>query len=590
MSGDLVPVPAALLRPYASVLLLRCLGGDPATAFGRLHEFLEAARRTSRVRVSVPVASAEFDSAEFDQVTMAVHRVEQRPGWLTEAVYLDVSHELTIAARRGRFIALHAPGPVRDALRRWLDGPAGTTLRRVPAAALEGALLRGEAKSLWLRGTHPRRSTKVDSKAISGTDLRFALSPFDDATFAVASARSALGAEASGAALRGTVGTTPHRSLVWNRQTESMPEFLQCIGELITVVERALDRPAIPEPAFPVLAQRLPDLTGVGGAYDASRADLDERPDTAGPLDGLLLEVTGTPDSADFDLDVTGDGAEPVRLRGEVGIGAGRVRIRFGFRDEPADRGRGEEVLDALDQLTVYYASGHAISGGGVFRPRISRQAFPNWSWADFAGRDITREKPRVAHGRLDEIHLAIGADGDRSLFGWVVEQYGSGFLTCDDGAGEVADFVHVDHDGTLSLVHVKSSASRAPGRHISASAFQVVVAQAVKNVLFLEPEPLARQLRRPPVASPACWVDGRRVPDRAGLLRRLARRDARDRARVVIVQPSLSKRRYDRLYAGNGRPSDEMLRLRRLENLLNSARPTVAGVGADLHVIGSAG
>lgn len=583
MSGDLGPV----LRPYASVLLLRCLDHDPAEAFGRVGGLLAAAREASRARVSMPVASAGFDSAEFDQVTVAVHRVEQRPGWLTEPVYLDVNHELTIVARRGRFIALHAPGPVRDALRRWLDGPAVTGLRRVPAAVLEGALLRGEAKSLWLRGTHPRRTTKIDSKAISGTDLRFALSPFDDATFAVASARSALGAEAAGAAFRGSVGTTPHRALVWNRQTESLPEFLQCIAELITVVERALERPAIPEPAFPVLAQRLPDLTGVGGAYDIARADLEEQPDSAGPLDALLFKVTGRPDTAGFDLDVTGHGLQPVRLRAEVAVEAGRVRIRFGFRDEPTDQAWGEQVLDALDHsdpLTIYYASGHAVSGGGVFRPRISRQAFPNWSWADFTGRDITREKPQ---GRLDRIHSAIGAEGDRSLFGWVASHYAGGFLTCDDGAGEVADFVHVDRDGTLSLIHVKSSASRSPGRHISASAFQVVVAQAVKNVMFLEPELLEQRLRRPPVASPACWVDGRRVPDRAALFRRLALRDARDRARVVIVQPSVSRRRYDWLYTRVGRPSDEMLRLRRVENLLNSGRPTMTGVGADLHVVG---
>jgi hypothetical protein len=47
---------------------------------------------------------------------------------------------------------------------------------------------------------------------------------------------------------------------------------------------------------------------------------------------------------------------------------------------------------------------------------------------------------------------------GDDSLFGSVVRRFGNGWLTCDDGPGEVADFVHVDPAGVLTLVHVKAA------------------------------------------------------------------------------------------------------------------------------------
>jgi len=40
--------------------------------------------------------------------------------------------------------------------------------------------------------------------------------------------------------------------------------------------------------------------------------------------------------------------------------------------------------------------------------------------------------------------------------FAWVVEKVGPGWLTCDDGSGEVADFVHIAPDETLTLLHVK--------------------------------------------------------------------------------------------------------------------------------------
>jgi hypothetical protein len=67
------------------------------------------------------------------------------------------------------------------------------------------------------------------------------------------------------------------------------------------------------------------------------------------------------------------------------------------------------------------------------------------------SGYRVDKEKP---NGRTpEEIHAAIGENGDDSLFAWVVQAYRSGTLLCDDGPGEVADFLHIDDNGTLSLI-----------------------------------------------------------------------------------------------------------------------------------------
>lgn len=77
------------------------------------------------------------------------------------------------------------------------------------------------------------------------------------------------------------------------------------------------------------------------------------------------------------------------------------------------------------------------------------------------------------------------------------------------------------------------------------------------------------------------------RVPDRTDVLEALELRDATCKKQVVIVQPHVSETTYFRLRRAPGDPGEDLLRLRLLEDLLNSAWSTVAGAGADLVVIG---
>jgi len=316
-------------------------------------------------------------------------------------------------------------------------------------------LLQGDSKGLWLRGTHARRNTKADSRTITGPDLRAALSPFDDATFAMASARSALTANPTRVALKGTVGTTPQRSLVWNRPTENFEEFLQCAVELLTLLESTLDSPTLNEPIFPVLAQRTSDISELRGAYEISCADpaqvpttpseSDEAREAAELLQQAVLNMTAEDNSPNFNLDVGLNMSTGGRLRGRVTTEGERVHLSFGLVGEPTDPPSVHAVRDALgftDLLTIYYASGHTLSAGGVYRPRIKSSPFQNWTFCDFAGYDIVREKPAGAGSSAAQIHAAIGYAGDESLFSWVVHHFNDGWLTCDDGSGEIADFV----------------------------------------------------------------------------------------------------------------------------------------------------
>ena len=473
-------------------------------------------------------------------------------------------------------------------------------LRRLPPEVLEQALLRSESRGLWLKGTHARKKTKADSKNIVGVDLRETLSPTEDQTYALNSARSVLADAPDRSALTGTVGTTPRRSLVWNKPTDNLVEFVKCASELLDLIEATFG--ADMSPVFPLLTQPVSDLANVWGAYDLACADAteipsevldDEKNHAAEILAAAVLSVRGISNSADFEIDVGMNGTLGGVVHASMRQFDGRLQLNTGLQSGASDPTIAGPVAGALrqtDLLTVYYASGHTFTNGQLFKPQTKPMPFPNWRWCDFSGYEICREKPGDGTWGANQIHAAIGTEGDRSIFGWVQRSYSDWWLTCDDGPGEMADFIDIGSDGTLRFIHVKGANSSGPRRAISATAYEVVTSQAVKNAVFLDSDVLLRHLGKSTLSATATWTDGVRASDRSDFLEALEARDARDRYEVVIVQPHVSKSTYDRLYNDSTVDSlpPDLLRLQRLEMILNGGRPTMTGRGSDLFVIES--
>jgi hypothetical protein len=232
--------------------------------------------------------------------------------------------------------------------------------------------------------------------------------------------------------------------------------------------------------------------------------------------------------------------------------------------------------------------SGHAVIDNTVYQVRQETAVFTGWRFDDMSGYRVDKEKP---NGRTpEEIHATIGEDGDDSLFAWVVQAYRSGTLLCDDGPGEVADFLHIADNGTLSLIHVKSAGSSSTLRRIAVAHYEVVVSQAVKNLVNLGKVHLADRLGRSPVAAPAAWHQGVRVSGRQEFLDSLACREPADPLEVVVVQPHVTQARYRELRATTTAPTGpDVHRLRLLDTLLNSAMWSCLGSSARFTVVGAA-
>lgn len=612
------PVPAVrwtALKPYLSVIVLECAAEDPEVSLETLKRML---MKPGRQRVGKQERVVAFDelsarsrdviegigtleSLGIDQLVGFVRQVSMRPGWAEgDSEFIDTTHYLNVVLRRNRLIAARVDEGLLDKLQQWLDKPPLPPLRRIAPRILEVAFLMGEAKGLWLRGAHRRSTLRPDTKTTSGLRLQDTID-LDDSSFALGSARCDMPDNPDLVMLKGAIGSTLRNSQLWFKAMPDFRTYVWTATEILQLIEEVSDGGYSNGEAFPLLAREVTDLSEVFGAYEVTPLDPEQMPSTARGDDGeaaasllqeAVLNVQEGSSSARFVLDVGLRGTTGGSLAVKPKEAAHGYTLDIGFAGEPSSLALVQPVFEALntaDLLTVHYQSGHVYSGGRIWKQNTTIAAFRGWKWADFEGYCIEREKPHNST-TSQEIHDATGMANDISLFSWVVDYYNDGWLICDDGSGETADFLQISSEGTLRVIHVKASGSSSPGRRVSASAYEVVVSQASKNLIYLDKDRLKERLRIPTVARPACWKDGERIAGREEFLDMISARVDTDATEIIVVQPHVSETIYNRVRGedSDGIPSQNLLRLRLLETLLNSARSSIVRAGADLTVIGS--
>jgi hypothetical protein len=602
----------AALRPYFSITVLECLDEDADRGFGSLTAFLRGLANNGQRSIAVRITGetsigpdTDIDHVEgigslrelgLDQLYAVTRERRHAPGWtVKDTRIIDVTNELTLAVRRNHLVAIRTENS--DQVLAWADRET-TPYQRLPTDII-AATFDGDGKALWLRGMHRRRVTKPDSKMLTGGHLQLALDPLGDSTYAMNATRIDFASDEA-VNLRGNLTVSPTRSHISSRAMPSLNLFLAASAEALTLLDKgfASEQPlALPYPELAVLET---ELSNAREAFDIQVADPDEvrgEPDTDAArlqrvelLRDALLEVRGDPKSASFVLVVGRNGAEVGRLKIQPVAARHGITLDVRYAGPPSAEAFARPIRDAIgsgDLLSVFYASGHTFNDGQLYRQNLTTKPFP-FMFADFTGFAVTKEKP-VAFGD-QAIHDQIGVGGDNSLFAWVVRHFDDGWLICDDGAGEIADFLHLSNTGTLSAIHVKAAHNSSVDRRIAVTAFEQVVSQALKNARMLDFDGLAARLSRTRISRPACWRGGKRVENRAEFIQMLAARGAADRTGVVIVQPHLRSTAHDRARTAirRGRPSRESHSLVLLDNLLQSAHGTVIGLWDDFTVVGS--
>jgi len=599
-----MPLALQNMKPYVSLLVCQVVDKTPSDKLlvGLQKEIVALIKQRDGVSKLTgggkPQGSGSLTASFF-------HYIESKqPSWTDSAAVKDTLNQLVLMCTNSCYAAVYCSDSlVRELIRRRLNTKDNTVLGSLlplSSGCLSAAFVRGPAQTLWLSGAHRRIASKADSKVLSGTDLAYALDPLEDQSYFFTAARSRV----DNLAKPMIVGASPRKSSLWTGVSPSWKAF----RETVEILFEALGKVTAPSVnPLPVLATEVDDPTSIKEPYDAAviPPELIELPhgdqqrEEADRWSRLRFAITAT-SGTDFtaELYLNENGAEKAIGTVEAIFDLAGSHARPKLKGKPA-KGTDEILKAALGAISshpawlkVWYDTGHVIADGAVFLPRYRDFAFTGYEWRDFKGFNVQREKPSPLDAKT------IG--GQDSLFCWVHKHWRmpghkptapQGWLACDDGSMEIADFVNVDCAAkVIALIHAKASHSAATDREVSVSDYEIVVGQAVKNIRYCDSCNLTRGLKDglAKKMNGATWSDGKYIGNRKPMLQALDKMGADYRRVVVILQPRAT---WSAMQAARAKPTSQAFRrVQQLDTLLLSAQSNCQAVGAQLIVIGDQG
>lgn len=597
--------------PYCGVVLARA--DSPA---GLIFVVQKLKKRISQ-KLATEWLSHDHDEAHGGRYITCFFFHRRPPHWAPISEVLETSYAyFSVGIANGYFVFHCSDNDVKEIILELLDADS-FPVRKISREVLNYAFIEeSDVKTLWLHGIHKKTSVKADSKALTGSNLRLALDPSGDQSYAYNSLRGNV------ELLRRnrTFGVNLTESYLWLYRMNNWPEFLTACNAITDKLRRANGKTS--STPLETVSHPISDTKIMAGAFDFSIVDHDNFGGTNfGAARTSLLEKI----YLDYDFEcihqIIQDNVVRLRIHhkqgglrsyiGDIHADPVLVRDQLAFETLKVNMQRGQSgKLDEFARIfkhpplvQVWYESGHAITGGGCYEVSYKASPFAGMYWSDFSRFNILKEKPDIPANGL--FLSNIGTAGENSLFSWVYHALirgtnnrrlshlrmatSSDWLVCDDGSGEISDFLHattIDNHHHLTLIHVKASNSDSPTRLISVSAHDIVINQAIKNISSLNKNNVVSALKsriRSNSNKPA-WNMQNGVITRTpavDLINVISKWSAgRINFHVVIVQPHTLRSAFKN--RANTKPHDQLC------TLLNSASHQIAGLGGILTVVGA--
>ena len=581
------------LKPYISAMLAKFsapLSGASVAAYvdALMAHFVSAVgngRGRTTITPGVPsVASAvrglQVSAWQFVRYT--------KVNWTTSNLQNIENHLLLVLAAND-FVAIHSTDEktredISNQLRLGVSITGHPNLFRVSEQLIAEHLVQGNTSTIWLSGTHGTTPLKASSKILAGPNIEYALDPLEDQSFCFRAARC------RHPFLAKLLGVAPENGRIWIGPAPDINEFANVINDIFAELRKATSG-RVP---YPQLAQRVrvvannqvfgafefslipPDLLNYVPSSVAANAGL------PGIIDNTTFRVVSHAGS-DLQVEAVVGGTSVGGFNVAVNIlidGAADISvispIRYGIKDQDFDA-----ILTYCSErslINIRYDSSHSVADCKLFQ--INFRSVP---FEGFIG------KPGLSGAMPEKPPTPAVIGGGGSIFCWVLNNFRSGWLMCDDGALEKADFIHIDTaNNAVTIIHAKAGQSMA--QNVSVSAYEIVVSQAVKNLQWIDKSQLSTAITSSTRVSTRYWnngvlqLDPRGLNDSSGFIVAASGLASNYSKKVLIIQPDLSVTTRSAVMSGQPGSANHR-RLDQLHTLLASAESTCRGLGAEFKV-----
>lgn len=399
------------------------------------------------------------DVGELGTVKITSYTIAKSPSWAKGIDLKDLEHHVFVSFNVRDHLAFYfSEKGKKDTIREFFGKKRLPNLFPIPISKLNGNFINeDEIKMLWLSGIHGRDNFKADSKVLGGKSVADTLDPLIDQSYMMSAVRT----EIWGTKSKTSVGINPFKSSIWRGPCKDWPTFENRVLEILDILSVNSSESDSP---IGILSYPISQPNELERPYDFSLVDYDFLPEEDGQHRKELLkklqydfhaELTHSFIESDISLNIFHKGNKVGHICVEVEVDD--YKVNFKIKSEAPDVKKHFEQYKRVfiypELVKCWFESGHAVVNGMVFRTGYQDVEYNKFLWADFEQYDITKEKP----GNNPQKPALKDIGKEKSLFCWVQKCWSGNWLTpnefnttenpkgwlyCDDGAGEKADFI----------------------------------------------------------------------------------------------------------------------------------------------------
>lgn len=593
------------LAPYLSILL--GFKGDDKIPCDIHNNIIQIIQDETDDEITVS-STIDEDIGEIGKVKITPYKLLKQPSWLINHEAKDVEHHVAVSFNVNNYFGFYfSEKGKKDLIREFFGKKTLSNLSPISINHLNSNFINEDkVKMLWLSGIHGKNNFKADSKVLGGDSVADTLDPLIDQSYMMSAVRTELWKTDS----KTTVGINPFKSSIWRGPCNNWKTFEIRVIEILDLLYSNQNQTSNP---ISILSYPIASCSDLDNPYDFSLIDYEFFPEEDGQRRKELLrrlhydysvELKSTFNKSDVLIDIYHKNKKVGDILVEPIISDYKVSFKIKAENVSNKRDKKsreyfndyKKVFNYPEIIKCWFESGHAIINGMVFKTGYQDVEYNRFLWADYEDYNVKKEKPGLDPKKPNLKNIG----NEKSLFCWVKNCWSgewlhqnefnttekpSGWLYCDDGAGEKADFIHyVQYKGfhLISLIHIKAAKSDSKKRLISVGAHDVVLNQGVKNLRYCTRKTLVTDLKERLGGSveKECWFNDKKA-DPLDFLAELENISGVStvRTRVIIVQPHTLRSVYEDTKSSKIK--------KQLDVLLVSAENAIRSSGSEFHIIG---